>query len=181
MKGIIFTEFLEMVEDQFSADMVDDIILMSDLPSNGAYTSLGTYDYQEMVQLVVGLSQQTGIAVSDLIQSFGSYLFARFVVIYPQFIAPHATTISLLQNIEGYIHQEVLKLYPQAQLPHFDCEMPRPGCLIMTYQSIRPFADLAHGLIRGCINHFNEPITLLKEDLSDGAGTAARFTITLTD
>ena len=24
MKGIVFTEFLEMVEDKFSADMVDD-------------------------------------------------------------------------------------------------------------------------------------------------------------
>ena len=26
MKGIVFTEFLEMVEEKFSADMVDDII-----------------------------------------------------------------------------------------------------------------------------------------------------------
>lgn len=35
MKGMIFTEFLEMVEAKFSADMVDDIIADSDLPHGG--------------------------------------------------------------------------------------------------------------------------------------------------
>ena len=34
MKGMVFTEFLEMVENKFSADMVDDIIADSDLTSS---------------------------------------------------------------------------------------------------------------------------------------------------
>ena len=45
MKGIVFTEFLEMVEDKFSADMVDDIIDDCDLASGGAYTAVGTYPH----------------------------------------------------------------------------------------------------------------------------------------
>jgi hypothetical protein len=49
MKGMVFTEFLEMVEAKFSADMVDDIISDSDLPNGGAYTSVGTYDHSELV------------------------------------------------------------------------------------------------------------------------------------
>ena len=40
MKGMIFTEFLEMVEAKFSADMVDDIIADSDLPHGGQWHSL---------------------------------------------------------------------------------------------------------------------------------------------
>ena len=32
MKGIVFTEFLEMVEDQFGLETVDDIIEAADLP-----------------------------------------------------------------------------------------------------------------------------------------------------
>lgn len=52
MKGIVFTEFLEMVADKFSADTVDTIIEEADPPSGGAYTAVGTYDFAEMASLV---------------------------------------------------------------------------------------------------------------------------------
>ncbi|MBA1333177.1 heme transporter CcmB, partial [Candidatus Endoriftia persephone str. Guaymas] len=44
MKGIVFSKFIEFVEERFSPEMADDIIESSDLPSGGAYTSVGTYD-----------------------------------------------------------------------------------------------------------------------------------------
>lgn len=47
MKGIIFTEFLEMVEDRFSPEIADRIIEASDLPSRGVYTAVGTYDHTD--------------------------------------------------------------------------------------------------------------------------------------
>ena len=45
MKGVIFTEFLEMVESHFSPEMADRIITAARLPSGGAYTAVGTYDH----------------------------------------------------------------------------------------------------------------------------------------
>jgi len=60
MKGIVFNEFIEMVEDKFGEDMVDDIIDESDLPSGGAYTTVGTYDHGELVTMVVKLSEFQG-------------------------------------------------------------------------------------------------------------------------
>ncbi len=52
MKGMVFTEFLEMVEDRFSPEIADRIITASDLRSGGAYTAVGTYEHSEMIQLV---------------------------------------------------------------------------------------------------------------------------------
>ena len=44
MKGMVFTELLDMVEDKFGIDMVDSIIEDADLPvSKGVYTAVGTY------------------------------------------------------------------------------------------------------------------------------------------
>ena len=71
MKGVVFTEFLDMVEQRFSADMVDDIIDDAQLPHGGAYTAVGTYPHGEMVAMVVALSQRSGVAVPDLIRTFG--------------------------------------------------------------------------------------------------------------
>jgi hypothetical protein len=39
MKGIVFTAFLEMVEDKFGIEIVDHIISHSDVDSKGVYTS----------------------------------------------------------------------------------------------------------------------------------------------
>ena len=45
MKGIVFREFISMVENEFSIETADEIITASNLKSEGAYTSVGTYPH----------------------------------------------------------------------------------------------------------------------------------------
>jgi hypothetical protein len=177
MKGIVFTEFLEMVESKFSPELADSIIEGAELPSGGAYTTVGTYDHDEMIRLVSGLSNETGISTAELMQSFGIYMFERFYVLFPKYFKGIDSSFRFLELIEDYIHVEVRKLYPEAELPSFECDTSHPGHLVLTYHSTRPFAALAEGLIRGCITHFREDVDIKVEDLSNGTGTAARFLI----
>ncbi len=178
MKGIVFTEFLEMVEQTFGADMVDDIIEGASLPSGGAYTAVGTYDFREILALVTTLSAKTGIPVPQLVHAYGKYLFGRFVVGFPQFFRGVPDALSFLSSIEKYIHVEVRKLYPEAELPSFDADRRAPDTLLLTYRSTRPFADLAAGLIEGCLEHYRTPATVTREALpNEGGLTPVRFTI----
>jgi hypothetical protein len=178
MKGVVFTEFLEMVEDRFSPEMADRIIEGAELASGGVYTTVGTYDHGEMIQLVSNLSEQTGIPAAELLRSFGVHLFGRFHTMFPKYFEDVASAFDFLQRVDHYIHVEVGKLYPDAELPGFDYDASEPGRLRLTYRSSRPFAALAEGLIRGCIAHYGETVDIAMEDLSDGAGTAARFLLT---
>ena len=178
MKGVVFTVFLEMVEGRFSPDVADRIIDEADLPSGGAYTTVGTYDHREMLELVAHLSRQTGVPAGDLVRAFGTHLFGRFAVLFPQYFEGVSSAFEFLGKIEDYIHIEVRKLYPDAELPRFAFDAPGSDRLVVTYRSARPFAALADGLIRGCVAHYGEPIEVEMEDLSDGAGTAARFVLT---
>jgi len=175
MKGMVFTTFLDFVEQQFDADRVDDIIELAALPSEGAYTSVGTYDHQEMLQLVSALSELSDIPVSELVHQFGIHLFGCLSCAYPQFVDRDNSTFEFLQSIETYIHVEVRKLYPDAELPSFEYEYPEPEQMIMLYHSNRPFSDLALGLIEGCIAYFGENITIEREDLSSESGYSTRF------
>jgi hypothetical protein len=181
MKGMVFTEFLEMVEDKFSPEVADWIIEQANLRSGGVYTSVGTYDHGEMIELVSCLSKKTGIPSADLVKSFGFYLFGRFHNMYPIYFKGVVSSFDFLQRIEDYIHVEVRKLYPEAELPSFVCDTPEPGSLRLTYRSTRPFAAMAEGLIRGCVDHYGEAVDIETEDLSGGAGTAARFLLTRRD
>ena len=178
MKGIVFTEFIEMVEETFSMEMADEIIENAHLESGGAYTTLGTYDHREMLELVTQLSQSTGIPAPDLVRVFGIHLCGRFADNFPDMFAGAGDTFGFLGQIENHIHVEVRKLYPDAQLPSFVYEYPNENQFVMTYSSKRPFAALADGLIQGAIKHYGEDIEIEMEDLSAGAGTSARFLLT---
>lgn len=174
MKGMVFTEFLDMVENTFSADMVDDILDDANPASGGAYTAVGTYDHQELVDMVVALSNRTGMPVPDLVRAFGTHVFGVFARNYPSFFAGVPDALTFLSGIEDIIHAEVLKLYPDAQLPRFDCTRPADNTLIMDYHSSRHFSDLAEGLIIGCGQHFAEPLTISRQELD---ADTTRFTV----
>ena len=177
MKGIIFTEFLEMVEEKFSPEVADKIIAASDLVTGGAYTSVGTYHHSELIEMVGHLSQESGIEVVPLVKVFGEHLFSRFVELYPEFFEGVDSCFGFLDLIEDHVHVEVKKLYPDAELPSFATQRPEPQKLVMIYQSMRPLAPVAEGLILGCIAHFKEDISVTVEDLSGGQNTQARFTL----
>jgi hypothetical protein len=174
MKGMVFTAFLEMVEDKFSADMVDDIIDDANLPSGGAYTAVGSYDHTEMISMVVALSKRTGIPAGDLVEIFGENMFSLFYAGYPNFFAGVPNAFSFLMSVDQVIHVEVLKLYPDARLPRFDCEL-NGDSLTMIYRSPRCFSDLALGLIKGCAKHFGENLRIERENLD---AESTKFTIT---
>jgi hypothetical protein len=175
MKGIVFTEFLEMVESQFSPEVADEIIETADLPSGGAYSAVGTYDHREIVTLVERLSEHQGSSVSDLLKAFGKHLLHRFTEGYPQFFEGKSSAFEFLKVVESTVHVEVLKLYPEAELPSF--ETSREGdAMVMIYRSPRRMGDLAEGLIAGCGDHFGEELAIEREEVS-GDGEVVRFTI----
>ena len=178
MKGIVFTEFLEMVADQFGDDMVDDIIDESELASGGSYTSVGTYPHDEIVELVGNLSRHVNLPAADLMHAYGVYLFARFVSGYPAFFEQASTCFDFLSNVHEHIHIEVRKLYPDAEHPVVLCRPGGSDTLMIQYRSERPFADFAAGLIEGCIKHFGEDIAVARNDNQAKPGYEAEFTLT---
>lgn len=156
MKGIVFTEFLEMLEEKFGYAFVDQIINEANLPNQGAYTSVGTYPHQEMISLIMSVHFHSQIPVEDLLRTFGNHLFGVFKKSYAAFFDKFTSAFDMLENIENHIHVEVKKLYPDAELPRFETERTNDNCLKMTYYSDRKMAALAEGLIASTLEHFHQ-------------------------
>lgn len=158
MKGIVFTEFLELVEDKFGLVTVEKVISACDLATNGAYTSIGTYDHKEMFQMVSVLSELKGIAVTDLLETYGEHFFKILAKGYPQFLQKN-DLFSFLESIDNYIHPEVLKLYPDAELPKFSAKInTAKDEMTLVYSSSRKMVNFAIGLIRGASVYYEQSI-----------------------
>lgn len=180
MKGIVFTEFLEMVEDKFGLETLDYIIYKSELKSEGVYTSVGTYDFSEMLSLISNLSEKVNIPVNDLIYAYGLYFFQVLNRNHANIIDLYETPIDLLMSIENHIHIEVRKIYPGAELPTFKIVERKDNHIEMIYYSERGLYLFAKALMEKTFEHYkknaNISYQLLKED-----GTEVLFLISESD
>ena len=81
-----------MVEQEFGLEVLDQIIIESNLASGGIYTSVGTYDFIEMQSLIVKLSEKTGLSVNDLLYPTEKHFlqfWKRTMQIFSACIADH--------------------------------------------------------------------------------------------
>jgi len=179
MKGMVFTELVEFVEEQFGFEVADAMLEASLLPNKGAYTQAANYSFAELGAIVGKLSQITGVEAAVLIEAYGRYLFGRIVTLYPPMTQNFTEAIPFIAQVETFIHPEVKKLYPDADLPSFEVISQSNRELIIDYISTKPLVPLAHGLMHGAADFFRQSIEITHVDLAVESGTKARFTVTL--
>jgi len=170
MKGMVFTEFIEFVEDKFGFETSDKIINEANLPSGGVYTSVGTYEFSEMVQLLVNLSKEVNTPIHYLLENYGIHLFFRFGELYPVFLEKSDSLFDFISKIDQYIHIEVQKLYPDAELPSITMKLLTDQKIEMIYSSERKLSHFALGLLKGAAKYFKEPVEIEMDNIEpDGS------------
>ena len=176
MKGIVFTEFLDLVEEKFGLEMVDTILTKSDLESNGIYTSIGTYNFSEMLQLLQHLSNNTGLSIDNLLLVYAEHFFSVIEKSYPGLLATYKDPIEMISSIENHIHVEVRKIYPDAELPTFEVLEKTENSLVMIYKSSRAMHHFGLGLMNKTFEHFNSTATIILDKVKED-GTVVKFSI----
>ena len=177
MLGLVFTEFVELVEDKFSPAIADAVLDEVAAPHGGAYTAVGYYPHEEMVAMVGALSRQTGVPAPDLVRTFGGHLLHRFAAAHGDMFARHGKLFDFVASIHDEIHVEVRKLYAQAALPSFTVLSRDDRELRLLYQSPRAMEQLAQGLLEQAAVHYGEPCTISHAAHDGPQGAGVLFTL----
>ncbi len=182
MKGIIFSSFLDFVELRLGDDFLEEMIDVSNLKTNGAYTNVGTYPVEELVTMLGYVLKMHAIDKDQLLKDFGCHTFGHLTKNYNHLVVDFKDAFDCIYNVDQTIHQNVLKLYPDAELPNMRAKILDQGNkLHLVYESSRPFMYVAYGLLDGCVKHFDDNVTIEMQDLSNGVGTHAEFYLTRDD
>lgn len=171
MKGILFVEFIDFLEERTDEATTQEIINAAELESQGAYSRVGLYDYQELITLLVAAAERLGSPADELLNAYTDHLMAMFYREYPGFFEGASCAGDILKNLDAHIHVQVQKLYPDAELPSFDYEVVGDK-IHLHYQSPRPLASVAQALTQACIKHFATGEQLLDAQISDDNCTA---------
>ncbi|WP_375753998.1 heme NO-binding domain-containing protein [Vibrio sp. HN007] len=174
MKGIIFTEFMQLVEQKFGLEVLDSIL--DDAEDDGVYTTVGSYDHRSLVKLIVSLSEKTGVSATKLQEVFGETVFDNLYQTIPNQagLKECQTAFQFIRHVEDYIHVEVKKLYPESNPPRFDFISESETEMVFDYQSARCMSHVCLGLVNGCAKHFNEQLTVKMQNV-DPQGREVRF------
>lgn len=158
MKGIIFNLLEQVVSAEHGEPTWDALLDATGL--EGAYTAVGSYADEELMQLVGAASSALGTPADDLVRWFGRAAMPLLVERYPGFFEGHASARSFLLTLNEVIHPEVRKLFPGAYAPSFDFDTSREDALGLSYQSHRNLCSFAEGLIEGAGDHFGEDVSI---------------------
>jgi len=172
MKGLLFNELVEFAEDRFGCDVVARVE-----GTAAPYGAIASYPSADLVALATRLADAGSERLDVLLRAFGERLFGRFASLYPVFFVTADSTFEFLAQIDTTIHGEVEKLYPNAEFPRFKPTTEGADVMRLHYRSARPFADLAEGMLQGCITHFGESVDVRREPVTGPAGTAADFVL----
>ena len=112
MQGSIFTAFSDMIIDQMGMEKWNELLEKTNPSSGGVYTSGAQYEDSELINMVVLLSEQTGIAVDDLIESFGTYVFDILYKNSGVDVSSIDNLRDFLLAIDNVIHVEVQRPIP---------------------------------------------------------------------
>ena len=168
MKGIVFNLLEKTVSTEFGEETWDKLLDEANL--SGAYTSLGTYNDDEIVALVGVASKTLSLPPADVLRWFGQRAMPLLFARHPGFFSDHAETRSFLLSLNNIIHPEVHKLYPGAITPVFDFGANDDGGLNIGYSSPRKLCALAEGFIKGAAEHFHEHVEIEQQQcMHDGA------------
>jgi hypothetical protein len=179
MKGIIIRSFVEFVEETYGETEADEMLSVPGLTSAGGFTNIGYYPTDDLMLMLGAISGRTGAPVGTMVRDFGADLYGRLHRAHAGMLARFASPIDLLASLEAVIHVNVRKLYSEAELPRFDV-LDRDGdrSITLRYRSVRPLADLAEGLIAGCLDQYGlSDRSSVERYESNPDGTEAKFRV----
>jgi hypothetical protein len=177
MKGVIFTELVEMIEKEFGLEVLDQVIEEAKLESNGIYTTVGNYPDSELHSILSVLGKITGLSSQEMLMGFSNCFFHMLSKQYLEFFEAHNSSLDFLSSLDDYIHPEALKLYPGAVAPGFKPKRIDENTLELIYSSKRKLPVLARGLIKQTALHYNEDLDI-KEEMVEEDGSIVKFTLT---
>ena len=161
MKGLLFTELLEMVEEDFGYHTANAIVTNASLSSKGIYTASRRYHRAEMSRLFEQLQRQTRLSFDQLSTAFGRRLCKQILTTYPQ--------------QQAYIRRVFLRISRQSRTSVFEYSRYGTAGLAVVYDPSAGATCLTDGMIKGYLTCLQQQNKVLETTLPDGK---RKFTLT---
>lgn len=156
MKGTILLGLLDWARADLGEDAVDELLDTAALASDGAYTSVGSYDPREFVAIADAVAAIHGKTRDEILYRYARESFAGLASSHQYLLTEVGDALTLLEVLESHIHVEVMSLYPGSLPPCTRTSRHGDDAMTLQYESSEPLAMVALGNTEGSIAFFHE-------------------------
>lgn len=175
MHGLFFTTLMDYLEQDFGLEVVDAAVRASNPASAAAYTAVSDYPHQELFSIITAAASRLGRDPAELLQQYGRRVFQALLQKHPGAVADAGDTLEFIATVDRHVHAEVQRRYPGARVPALTVSRASAGGGTVEYRSHRPLADVAAGMLQGCIDFFQDELTLQVDADFNSCPTHVRF------
>jgi hypothetical protein len=170
MKGIVFVKFNEFIEELWGEEFWDEILDEADLSSEGTYTTVVTYDDQELFKLIGLVADRQNISEREAQFAFGKWVFKEFYSIAPSGAHDFEDVFEFLHAVQDFIHVEVKKLSPNALVPEFKFLSETSNKLSFHYISPRQLCFFCEGIVYGLAQQIGQAVNVSQSECEHEGG-----------
>lgn len=157
MHGMIFLQLSKFADHTYGAGTFSTLLTDAGLGER-VYLPIQTYPDAEVQAIVAAAATRTGLDPTRVLFAFGRFLAPELLAAYKPLVKPHWRTLDVIEQAEQVMHRAVRNDLSAAP-PRL--EVTRNGrSLELRYSSERNLCVLAHGLVVGIAEHYDEGIVV---------------------
>lgn len=169
MHGFFFEELLKYIRTRHDPSLEKKLLSVSGL-SRRHYSAKRYYPDEEMVLLLLNLSNLVDLPVDAILHEFGEFIVPSYYKRYEKFFSPYPTLFDFLKDFEATVHRYV-RAHMQGNPPEITfLGYESEDVAKISYFSERRLCDMAKGMLKGFARMFGEEIEVSeKQCLLKGA------------
>ena len=177
MKGVVFVELLDLLDDRYSMKFTEQVIEQSQVYSTGAYNALGQFDHRELLALMEAVECSFPDDTESIYLELGERLVTRCIAEFPTLFRSDSCLPDTLGHMESLMHMDDLLVDQSAELPEIRLDRVGPNQLILDYFYDPRLADFTIGLIHGCAGYHDLETDVHSLPMNHEGIQATRFLI----
>jgi hypothetical protein len=160
MKGYIFTEFLEMVEDRYGFVLMDRIILNANLESDGVYTSVGSYPQKELIELMKQLSIEIKEDIKTIMMYTGERIYNTSLNTFNKKLLLLEMNFPFIERLKNYLTNECRSIFNNDEILNVKFTSEENSLIAHFEFKEVETSLLMEGIIKGCISVMGESVNI---------------------
>lgn len=179
MLGFFFTELKQFVIQELSESAWIEVLGKVGLGAKDSYMNGLYYPDEDMMRIVVGVSNMTGMSIDQVLLRYGMFVGKDLFTAYKPLIDPKWKALDFLENVEDSIHMVVRARNRKANPPRLVCNRLTDREIVIDYRSERKLCRVAQGIALGVAEHYGEAIEIVEETCMHRGDPSCKIWISL--
>jgi hypothetical protein len=158
MKGIVFVNFNEFINELWGDEFWDNLLNEAELPSGGVYTTFGTYDDQKLFTLICLGVDKKNIYVKYAQFVSVKWAFREFYSFAPAGVHNFTDVFESAHTVQSFIHLEADKLDTDTLPPKSMFLSETPKKILSHYQSAGKLCFLCEDILPSPATHTGQKV-----------------------